>query len=291
MRSRAASAVAKLPAMTSTLYVALIWRTVLMTFAEWPCAVSTMMTSTPASISASTRSNCFTPTAAPQSSLPRLSRFALGKLDSRSMSRIVIRPASALSSSTSRSFSTLFWLRMPLASSSVVPGFAVMRFVPVMTSRTSVDSSVTNLRSRPVRMPTTLPGALCRSSVEPVSVTGKPETWCLRISSRALPIVSFGPSVIGSRMMPLADLLTLVTSRAWASGVRFLWMIPMPPSWARAMARADSVTVSIGALIRGRPREMFRVRRVETSVSCGLMSLARGMSRTSSNVMPSATIL
>ena len=27
----------------------------------------------------------------------------------------------------------------------------------------------------------------------------------------------------------------------------FLWMMPMPPSWAMAMARRDSVTVSMAA--------------------------------------------
>ena len=125
-------------------------------------------------------------------------------------------------------------------------------------------------------MPTTLPVSAWRSVAAPESVTGKPETRCLRISSRARPMESPGPSVIGSRMMPLAERLTLVTSRACASGERFLWMIPMPPSWASAIARSDSVTL---------------VRRAVTLVSAGLMELARGMSRTSSKVMPSATIL
>jgi hypothetical protein len=39
--------------------------------------------------------------------------------------------------------------------------------------------------------------------------------------------------------------------------IMFLWMMPMPPSWARAMARSLSVTVSIGEETMGRLRSMF----------------------------------
>ena len=92
-------------------------------------------------------------------------------------------------------------------------------------------------------------------------------------------------------MTPLAERLTLATSRAWTSGGRFLWMIPMPPWAASAMASADSVTVSIGAETRGMLRRMLRVRRVEVSASAGMTPERRGMSSTSSNVMPSMMIL
>jgi hypothetical protein len=78
-----------------------------MTFLLCPCAVSTTTTSTPASISAATRSKSFTPVAAPTRSRPRLSLQALGNWWSLSMSRIVISPTSRPSLSTSSSFSTL----------------------------------------------------------------------------------------------------------------------------------------------------------------------------------------
>ncbi len=67
----------------------------------------------------------------------------------------------------------------------------------------------------------------------------------------------------------------------------FLWMIPIPPSRAMAMAMRDSVTVSIAAERSGMARGMRRVRRVRTLVSLGCTSERRGTRRTSSNVSPS----
>jgi hypothetical protein len=61
-------------------------------------------------------------------------------------------------------------------------------------------------------------------------------------------------------------------------------MIPMPPSWANAIAMSLSVTVSIGLLTTGRFRGMFRVKRLRTSTSDGKMLLKSGSSKTSSNV-------
>ena len=85
--------------------------------------------------------------------------------------------------------------------------------------------------------------------------------------------------------------MTFATSRAWSSGVRFLWMMPMPPSCARPRARSASVTVSIGAEMSGMCRSIFRVRRVAVSARSGVTELWAGMRRTSSNVMPSRMIL
>ena len=51
--------------------------------------------------------------------------------------------------------------------------------------------------------------------------------------------------------MPLALRLTLSTSSVCRSIDMFLWMTPMPPSWARAMAISLSVTVSMGELSSG----------------------------------------
>ena len=53
----------------------------------------------------------------------------------------------------------------------------------------------------------------------------------------------------------------------------FLWMMPMPPSWARAMASSLSVTVSIGEETIGMLRRMLRVSWVRTSTSRGTTSL------------------
>ena len=69
----------------------------------------------------------------------------------------------------------------------------------------------------------------------------------------------------------------------------FLWMMPMPPSRAMAMAMRYSVTVSIAALIRGMLRCIFLVSRVRRSMSAGSTSLAAGISSTSSKVSPCFT--
>ena len=53
--------------------------------------------------------------------------------------------------------------------------------------------------------------------------------------------------VIGSFTTPLSKRLTFATSAACALGDMFLWTMPMPPSWAMAIARRASVTVSIAA--------------------------------------------
>jgi hypothetical protein len=58
-----------------------------------------------------------------------------------------------------------------------------------------------------------------------------------------------------------------------------------------AIARADSVTVSIGAETSGIFSSMDRVSRVCGSASAGTKSLREGMSRTSSKVIPSFKIL
>ena len=94
--ARAASAVAMLPATTSTGTASLIRRTISITPAEWPCAVSTTITSTPAATSASTRSSASgpTPTAAPTRSRPCSSFVASGYWIVFWMSLTVIRPRS-----------------------------------------------------------------------------------------------------------------------------------------------------------------------------------------------------
>ena len=65
--------------------------------------------------------------------------------------------------------------------------------------------------------------------------------------------------------MPLALRLTFSTSSACRSTDIFLWIMPSPPSWARAIAISLSVTVSIGELNRGIFSRIRCVSRVETS--------------------------
>ena len=69
--------------------------------------------------------------------------------------------------------------------------------------------------------------------------------------------------------MPLSDRFTRSTSDACSSIDRFLWMTPRPPCCAIAIARRDSVTVSIAALTSGTFSRMLRVSRVLTSTCVG----------------------
>ena len=80
---------------------------------------------------------------------------------------------------------------------------------------------------------------------------GTPEIRYFFISSSASKIRLVGESVIGLTIIPLSERLTRSTSEACSSMDRFLWMMPMPPCCAIAMASRDSVTVSIAALASG----------------------------------------
>ena len=51
--------------------------------------------------------------------------------------------------------------------------------------------------------------------------------------------------------MPLSLRFTRSTSSAWRSIGMLRWMMPMPPCCASAMARCDSVTVSMAELTMG----------------------------------------
>ena len=91
----------------------------------------------------------------------------------------------------------------------------------------------------------------------------------------------------GFTTMPDSNFFTRRTSLAWASASRFLWITPMPPAWAMAIAIGASVTVSIAADISGMLRVMVRVSRVRVSVWLGRTAEAAGFRRTSSNVSAS----
>ena len=78
--------------------------------------------------------------------------------------------------------------------------------------------------------------------------------------------------VIGSRTTPASKRFTCDTSRACSLAVKFLWIMPMPPSCAMAIASLASVTVSIAAETNGIDNEILRVRRVCSEVSLGRMA-------------------
>ena len=69
--------------------------------------------------------------------------------------------------------------------------------------------------------------------------------------------------------MPDSYFLTRRTWAACSSMVRFLWITPIPPSWAIAMAIADSVTVSMAEETSGICRLIERVSRVPVETAVG----------------------
>src|SRR5215208_1889865 len=72
---------------------------------------------------------------------------------------------------------------------------------------------------------------------------------------------------------------------------RFRWMMPIPPSRARAMARRASVTVSMAADTIGICSEMLEVSRAAVDTWEGKTCDRQGTRATSSNVNPSLTNL
>ncbi len=118
-------------------------------------------------------------------------------------------------------------------------------------------------------------------------VIGTPEIRYFSIISSASESSGSGRMVIGSTIIPDSLFLTLSTSEACSAMVRFLWMMPIPPSRAMQMAVRASVTVSMAADSSGMLRRMLGVIQVERSVSLGRIVEWAGSSRTSSNVNPS----
>mmetsp|Transcript_46329 Transcript_46329/g.86522 ORF Transcript_46329/g.86522 Transcript_46329/m.86522 type:complete len:313 (+) Transcript_46329:551-1489(+) len=125
--------------------------------------------------------------------------------------------------------------------------------VGVMMALSRVWRSRTKSVSRFVTRPRSL------APVRPVSVTGKPVKPCFvfKVSNSANVIV--GGTQTGSRMKPALYFFTRATSFACSSIGRLVWMTPMPPSRAIAIAMLDSVTVSMGLDTIGVLRAIFRV--------------------------------
>ena len=89
--------------------------------------------------------------------------------------------------------------------------------------------------------------------------------------------------------MPLSLRLTRSTSSACFAIGMLRWMNPKPPCRARAIARRDSVTVSMAALTTGIFKRTVFVRGVLVSTSVGSTELKEGTRRTSSKVSASAS--
>ncbi len=70
-------------------------------------------------------------------------------------------------------------------------------------------------------------------------------------------------------IMPLSERFTRSTWAHCASIGMFLWMIPIPPSRAMAIAIRCSVTVSMAAETRGAARWMPRAKRAPIDTSAG----------------------
>ena len=124
----------------------------------------------------------------------------------------------------------------------------------------------------------------------PFRVTGMPLISCCRISATARCTGASGSMVTGSTTIPLSYFFTLRTSSACCWTVRFLWMNPIPPSWAMEMAVRPSVTVSIAALTSGMLSRRLRVSCALTSTWRGSTSLSAGKRRTSSKVSAVGTL-
>ncbi len=202
------------------------------------------------------------PTPAPQSRRPFSSLAESGYLICFSMSLMVISPLRLKSLSTSGSFSFLALARIFLASSRVMPSCAVIKFSLVMDSLIFLVKSVSNFRSRFVMIPAS----------RPFSVIGTPEIRNFAIRLSASRRVCSGERENGSVITPFSERFTLSTSSACAATDMFLWIIPIPPCLAIAIAIFDSVTVSIAALIIGMFSSIFFVKCVFRSIRFGVTS-------------------
>ena len=149
------------------------------------------------------------------------------------------------------------------ASSGATPTGAVTRGIGVITSATRRESSVSNLMSRFVTIPSRMPSSL---------VTGTPEIRYLAHSRSTSASVASGPQVTGSVTMPASDRFTRSTCCACSSMDRFRCRTPTPPWRAIAMAILASVTVSIGDETSGTRSRKRRVIRVLVSASLGISS-------------------
>mmetsp|Transcript_127763 Transcript_127763/g.272479 ORF Transcript_127763/g.272479 Transcript_127763/m.272479 type:complete len:249 (-) Transcript_127763:283-1029(-) len=239
-----------------------------------PWLLSTMMASTPAATRARTRSRSSgrVPTAAATMRLLFLSFVARGKSAFFFRSVRATRAMRRCSAVTIGNFPFFDLFKRSLALFKSTPSCAVTRSLRgVMICVTLVlERSFTKSVSRFVTKPMSL------EPITPSSVTGKPVKPADALSLSSSSRVIVGEMQTGSMMKPLSNFFTLRTSRTCASTGKFVWMTPMPPSNAIAMAIRDSVTVSIGLDTIGVRNGIFREKRESKTTSCTPKSMHPG---------------
>ena len=229
---------------------------------EWPCAVSTTTTSTPASRSAATRSSvsCAVPTAAPTRSRPDGSLQARGN---------------------SVAFWKSFTVIMPRSSCVAVHHQHLLDAVLVQQQQHFVLRRVLahgdqallrrhDRRHRRVELHFEAQVAV-RDDADDLGALHHRHAGDALRSGELDDLADGHVGRDGDRVADHAA-LELLDARDFgglASMVMFLWTMPMPPSCAMVMARRASVTVSMAADTSGRLSRMSRVRCVPRSTSRG----------------------
>ena len=201
--------------------------------------------------------------AAPVNNLPSLSFEANGKSLVLLMSFKVTSPFKKKLSSTKGIFSILFSYKRVLTWSRPSFSFAVTSLsLGVIIVPTLAEVSETFLKSLEVTIPTKWFS----------STTGMPEILRSLVNWTSSPIVLSDEIVIGSLTIPLSNFLTDETCCAWSWIDKFLWIMPIPPNSARAIAILASVTVSIAEDTMGIFKDIFFVNKVLKSASWGRTS-------------------
>ena len=198
--------------MTSTWLLALILATMSASPLEWPCATSTTITSTPASISALARTSASPPTPTAGADHQPAVGVLGGQRVLLALGEVLDRdePAQPAVGVDQRQLLDLVLPQQANASSRETPTGAVTSGIGVMTSRTGRSWSVSKRMSRLVTMPTSTPAA---------SVTGTPEIRYVAQSRSTSASVSSGAAGhrVGdhARLGPLdqVDLLGLLLDR------------------------------------------------------------------------------
>ena len=164
--------------------------------------------------------------------------------------------------------------KISFAFSRDVPTGTVTRSSEVIHSDTVSKSLVSKRISRFVIIPTR------RSFFS----TGRPLILYSAMIFLASIIVEDSSTVIGFNIIPLSDRLTRSTIFDCSSIDKFLWITPIPPVLASAIAISLSVTVSIAALSIGIFSSILLVKRVFRFTSLGNTFDFCGTNSTSSKV-------
>ena len=165
---------------------------------------------------------------------------------------------------------------MLMASSAVISSLTVIgRFVIIVSTVSALILWITPRTSRRDTIPTSFPFG---------PTTGTPPMPCISIRFATNPIVVSGVTYRTSRSITFSAFLTRSTKATSCSAVQFRCKTPIPPARARAIAIADSVTVSMAELTSGIDRGMFFENFDFTSTSLGSVQDSAGSISTSSNV-------